>query len=80
MLIIINLGKQAISFGMAFKILTWILGAGYAVVLAGAFTAVLIFITWSVYPFYFFGKRVRKAMTKWKLAKWHKQNATGDVH
>ena len=80
MLIIMNLGKQAISFGLAFKILSWVLSSGYAAVLAGAFTAVLILITWSVYPFYFFGKRIRRAMTKWRLTKWHKQRATNDVH
>ena len=41
MLVITNLGKQAISFGMGFGLLDWVLQHGYATIVAGAFTAVL---------------------------------------
>ncbi|OQD77089.1 hypothetical protein PENDEC_c003G04315 [Penicillium decumbens] len=42
MLIAMNLGKQAISFGMGSYLLDWILTRGYAVVIAGIFGGVLL--------------------------------------
>jgi hypothetical protein len=53
MLIIMNIGKQAISFGSGLEVLNWILTHGYARVIAGAFTGVLLannlalFIFWA---------------------------------
>jgi hypothetical protein len=42
MLIAMNLGKQAISFGMGSYLLDWILTRGYAVVISGIFGGVLL--------------------------------------
>ncbi|KAJ5930301.1 MFS transporter [Penicillium verhagenii] len=42
MLIAMNLGKQAISFGMGSYLLDWILERGYAVVISGIFGGVLL--------------------------------------
>ncbi|KAL4980640.1 major facilitator superfamily domain-containing protein [Aspergillus desertorum] len=42
MLIAMNLGKQAVSFGMGSYLLAWIADRGYAVVIAGVFCAVAV--------------------------------------
>ncbi|GJJ08950.1 hypothetical protein Clacol_003170 [Clathrus columnatus] len=42
MLIAMNLGKQAISFGMGLFLLDWVLQDGYAVVIAGVFVGIRI--------------------------------------
>jgi hypothetical protein len=42
MLIAMNLGKQAISFGMGLYLLDWVLERGYAVVIGGIFGSVLL--------------------------------------
>lgn len=74
MLIIMNLGKQAISFGMGYGILDWVLQSGYAAIIAGAFTAVLCVDTFSVFIFYFFGKRIRTWTSKGALARLHQRS------
>lgn len=62
MLVIMNLGKQAISFGMGFGLLDWVLQHGYATIVAGAFTAVLCVDTFAVLPFWFFGRRLDRLL------------------
>jgi len=74
MLVIMNLGKQAISFGMGFGLLDWVTEHGYANIVAGAFTAVLCVDTFAVLPFWFFGKKIRKATSVGRLARMHQRS------
>ncbi|OAA63700.1 Major facilitator superfamily domain, general substrate transporter [Niveomyces insectorum RCEF 264] len=74
MLIAMNLGKQAISFGMGLDLLEWITEHGYAVMIAGAFTAVLLANNLSLIIFMLFGKRIRIFMSHTWLARMHKSS------
>lgn len=56
MLIAMNLGKQAISFGMGLYLLDWILLRGYAVVIGGIFVGVLLANNLALFIFYFLGR------------------------
>ncbi|KAK3937817.1 MFS general substrate transporter [Diplogelasinospora grovesii] len=81
MLIIMNLGKQSISFGLSIQVLNWILETGYANVIAGAFTAVLCLNNLMVIVFMLWGKRIRVATSKTWLASMHKRSAIhGETH
>ncbi|KAK0611251.1 major facilitator superfamily domain-containing protein [Immersiella caudata] len=81
MLIIMNLGKQAISFGLSIEVLNWILNNGYAKVIAGAFTAVLVVNNLGVIVFMIWGKKIRVATSKTWLAAMHKRSAVvGETH
>lgn len=71
MLIAMNLGKQAISFGLSINLLDWILDRGYAVVISGIFGGVLVANNLGLLVFMFYGKRIRVAMTGSWLAKLH---------
>ncbi|KAL4921836.1 major facilitator superfamily domain-containing protein [Aspergillus aurantiobrunneus] len=64
MLIAMNLGKQAISFGMGSYLLDWIEGRGYAVVIAGVFCAVAVVNNLMVGVFWCWGKRIRTATSR----------------
>lgn len=75
MLIAMNLGKQAISFGMGLYLLDWILLRGYAVMIAGAFGSVLLANNLSLFIFYFFGKRIRMFTAKSWLGGMHRKTA-----
>lgn len=79
MLIAMNLGKQAISFGMGSYLLDWILARGYAVVISGIFGGVLLANNLMVVVFVVFGKRIRR----WTAASWlgrlHRRTATRDM-
>lgn len=72
MLIAMNLGKQAISFGMGIYLLDWILEHGFAVTISGIFTAVLLLNNLSLLIFMFWGKKIRIFMNKTWLARLHK--------
>ncbi|KZV82050.1 putative MFS transporter [Exidia glandulosa HHB12029] len=78
MLIAMNLGKQAISFAMGIKLLDWILQHGYAVMISGAFCALVLANNLAVLIFLFFGKRIRIATSKGWLARLHK-NTMGEA-
>jgi hypothetical protein len=81
MLIAMNLGKQAISFGMGIYLLDWILEIGYAKVIAGIFTGVLLANNLSLIIFMVFGKKIRIAISKSWLARLHKRTVTvGETH
>lgn len=81
MLIIMNLGKQAISFGLGLEVLNWILDNGYAKIIAGAFTGVLLANNLAVLVFMFVGKRIRVATSKTWLAGVHANSAiAGETH
>ncbi|KJR89137.1 uncharacterized protein SPSK_06168 [Sporothrix schenckii 1099-18] len=72
MLIAMNLGKQAISFGMGFGLLDWITEHGYLAMIAGAFTGVLLANNLSLIIFMVFGKRIRTFMAGTWLARMHR--------
>lgn len=74
MLIAMNLGKQAISFGMGIDILEWITENGYAVMIAGVFGAVLLVNNLALIVFMLYGKRIRAFMSRTWLAKIHKDS------
>lgn len=59
MLIAMNMGKTAISFGMSFELLTGISRNGYATIIAGVFAAVLFANNFAVVAFMIWGKRIR---------------------
>lgn len=72
MLIAMNLGKQAISFGMGIYLLDWILERGFAVTISGIFAGILLANNLALLIFMFFGKRIRIYMSQTWLARLHK--------
>ncbi|KAL4871028.1 hypothetical protein BDV12DRAFT_184131 [Aspergillus spectabilis] len=68
MLIAMNLGKQAVSFGMGSYLLEWVEGRGYAVVIAGVFCAVALGNNLMVGVFWVFGKGIRKRTSRGWIA------------
>ncbi|TRX90484.1 hypothetical protein FHL15_008653 [Xylaria flabelliformis] len=58
MLIAMNLGKQAISFGFGLKLLTWVMESGYAVVMSGIFGGVLLANNLALLVFMVWGKKI----------------------
>lgn len=79
MLIAMNLGKQAISFGMGFYLLDWVLQRGYAVIIAGIFGAVLLANNLALLVFMAWGKKIRIFMARTWLARLHKRSIKGQV-
>lgn len=77
MLIAINLGKQAISFGLSVDVLDWVLENGYAVIISGVFCAVCLANNLFVIVFMIWGKRIRTAMATSWLARLHRRHAGG---
>jgi hypothetical protein len=81
MLIIMNLGKQAISFGLSVEVLDWILETGYAKVIAGAFVAVVVANNVMVFVFMLWGKKIRVRTSRSWLAGVHRGSAVaGESH
>ncbi|KAL5587224.1 hypothetical protein FOVSG1_012360 [Fusarium oxysporum f. sp. vasinfectum] len=76
MLIAMNIGKQAISFGFGYEVINWIIKDGYVTVFAGIFCSVLLVNNLTVFVFLVFGKRLRGWYTHTRLAKIHK----GSIH
>lgn len=74
MLIAMNLGKQAISFGMGIDILEWVTENGYAVMIAGVFCGVLLANNLMLIVFMIWGKRIRAFMARTWLARIHKDS------
>ncbi|KAK4183850.1 major facilitator superfamily domain-containing protein [Podospora australis] len=72
MLIAMNLGKQAISFGMGLDLLDWVTQHGYAVMIAGVFGAILLANNLALVVFMVWGKRIRKFMSQTWLANVHR--------
>ncbi|KAK2787557.1 hypothetical protein FQN53_005006 [Emmonsiellopsis sp. PD_33] len=79
MLIAMNLGKQAISFGMGSYLLDWILESGYAVVISGIFCGVLLLNNLSLLIFMLWGKKIRIWTAKSWMGRLHARNATRDM-
>lgn len=81
MLIIMNIGKQAISFGLGLELLNWILSTGYAKVIAGAFTAVLLLNNLVVLVFLAWGKKIRVLLANTWLTRLHARRVVaGESH
>lgn len=81
MLIIMNLGKQAISFGLGLDVLDWVLQNGYAKVMAGIFAIILLANNAMLLLFMLFGKRIRVATNGTWLARIHRGTAVaGESH
>ncbi len=76
MLIAINIGKQAISFGLGFAVLSWIQERGYVVVIAGIFTSVLLVNNLMVIVFMVWGKNIRRGMANSWLSRLHRSSVT----
>ncbi|OIW25368.1 MFS general substrate transporter [Coniochaeta ligniaria NRRL 30616] len=74
MLIAMNLGKQAISFGMGIDLLDWVTENGYAVMIAGVFGSLLLVNNLALIVFMIWGKRIRIFMARSWLAKVHKRS------
>ncbi|KAK3377202.1 major facilitator superfamily domain-containing protein [Lasiosphaeria ovina] len=81
MLIMMNLGKQLISFGLSVEVLDWILENGYVKVIIGAFMTVMLVNNLVVIIFMVWGKRIRVAVSKTWLARLHARTAVrGEMH
>jgi hypothetical protein len=72
MLIAMNLGKQAISFGMGLDLLEWVLQHGYAVMIAGVFCAIVLVNNVALVVFMVWGKNIRRFMATTWLARVHR--------
>jgi hypothetical protein len=70
-LIVISLGKQAISFGFSLELLNWILEHGYLTIIVGAFVPILVVNCLMVVVFIVWGKRMRVATARSWLARYH---------
>ncbi|KAI0016269.1 major facilitator superfamily domain-containing protein [Xylariomycetidae sp. FL0641] len=79
MLIAMNLGKQAISFGFGLSLLTWVMESGYAVVVSGIFGGVLLANNLALLVFMLWGKRIRRFMAETWLARLHSRSAKGTL-
>lgn len=80
-LIIVNLGKQAISFGFSLELLNWILQHGYAKIIVGAFVPILVVNLLMVVVFMIWGKRIRVATARSWVARFHaKTIVEGESH
>ncbi|KAK4159514.1 major facilitator superfamily domain-containing protein [Cladorrhinum sp. PSN259] len=81
MLIIMNLGKQAISYGFSGELLNWINKHGYLTIIVGAFAPVLVINNLMVFVFMVWGKRIRVMISKSWLARFHQQSLVeGEGH
>lgn len=80
-LIIMCLGKQAISFGFGLEVLNWILKHGYLTIIVGAFTPILVVNCLMVVVFMIWGKRIRVAMANSWVTKFHARTIVeGETH
>lgn len=75
MLIAMNLGKQAISFGMGLRLLDWVLERGYAVVIGGIFVGVLLANNLMLLVFMGWGKDIRRWTARSWVASLHRRTA-----
>ncbi|KAH6972113.1 major facilitator superfamily domain-containing protein [Ilyonectria sp. MPI-CAGE-AT-0026] len=74
MLIAMNIGKQAISFGFGFAVLDWISEHGYITMFAGVFCGATLANNMAVFVFLYFGKSMRRWFGQTRLAKMHKKS------
>ncbi|KAJ4223279.1 hypothetical protein NW759_005914 [Fusarium solani] len=76
MLIAMNVGKQAISFGFGFEVIDWIIEKGYITMFAGIFCGVMVANNLVVFIFLVFGKSMRRYLGQTRLGKTHKNSVT----
>lgn len=74
MLIAMNIGKQAISFGFGYEVLDWISDNGYVVMFACIFCGVLAINNLVVFIFLGFGKSIRRLFSGTWLARMHRDS------
>ncbi|KAK4154517.1 hypothetical protein C8A00DRAFT_42741 [Chaetomidium leptoderma] len=80
-LIIMSLGKQAISFGFSLELLNWILEHGYLTIIVGAFVPILVVNCLMVAVFMVWGKRMRVATSRSWVARFHARTVVeGESH
>jgi hypothetical protein len=80
-LIIMNLGKQAISFGFSLELLNWILRHGYLTIIVGAFVPILVANCLMVGVFMVWGKKIRVATARSWVARFHAETVVdGEGH
>lgn len=73
-------GKSAISFAFGLYLLEWVQESGYAVIVAGVFTAVLVVNNLALVPFMVWGKRIRTFYAGTWLSRMHSRTAVkGEV-
>ena len=81
MLIIMNVGKQAISYGFSGELLNWISRHGYVTIIVGAFAPILVVNNLMVFVFMIWGKRIRVRIHGSWLARLHGQSVVvGEGH
>ncbi|KAI0597249.1 putative MFS transporter [Biscogniauxia sp. FL1348] len=71
MLIAMNVGKQAVSFALGYKVLDWVKQSGYATVIAGGFGGIFLVNNLFLIVFMLWGKPIRRYMSTTWLAKLH---------
>ncbi|KAI0172602.1 MFS general substrate transporter [Hypoxylon sp. FL1284] len=71
MLIAINVGKQAVSFGLGYGVLDWVMEKGYATIIAGVFGGVFLANNLMLIVFMLWGKRIRRFMSTSWLGRLH---------
>lgn len=76
-LIAMQIGKNAISFGMGFSLLTWVLETGYAAVIAGAFGGIMLANNLCLLIFMWKGKGIRVFWANTWLARFHRSTIKG---
>ncbi|KAH7120515.1 major facilitator superfamily domain-containing protein, partial [Dactylonectria macrodidyma] len=74
MLIAMNIGKQAISFGFGYKVLDWITEYGYITVFAGIFCGALTVNNLVVLIFLALGKKTRQWISSTALSRMHRDS------
>jgi MFS family permease len=80
-LIIMNLGKQAISFGFSLELLNWILRHGYLTIIVGAFVPILVVNCLMVGVFMVWGKKIRVTTARSWIARFHAKTVVdGEGH
>lgn len=67
-----QIGKNVNSFGMGFKLLTWVLETGYAAVIAGAFGGIMLANNICLLIFMWKGKDIRVFCANTWLARFHR--------
>lgn len=75
-LIAMQIGKNAISFGMGFALLTWVKERGYAVVIAGVFGAIMFANNVCLLIFMWKGKEIRVFWSQTWLARFHRSTVS----
>ncbi|KAK4183992.1 major facilitator superfamily domain-containing protein [Podospora australis] len=81
MLIVMNVGKQAISYGFSGELLNWIMRHGYVTIIVGAFVPILVVNNAMFVVFMVWGKRIRVRLGKSWLARFHHLSVKeGEAH